>query len=75
MAHVHTANAQKGLFFGLFANHAEVKVEQFRRRAYTRTLRELERLSDDQLHDIGIPRDEIKQRAYQSVYHHMPYRA
>ncbi len=75
MTHAHTAPAQKGLCFGLFANHAEAKVEQFRRRIYGKTIRELERLSDEQLCDIGISRGEIKQRAYQSVYHNMPYRS
>ncbi|MEX0306264.1 MAG: DUF1127 domain-containing protein [Ruegeria sp.] len=75
MAHVQTANVQKGLFFGLFAKHAESKVEHFRRRIYRNTVHELERLSDDQLRDIGIPRDEIMRRAYHSVYHNRPYQA
>lgn len=75
MAYVNTADVQKGLFFGLFANHAEAKVEQFRRRIYSKTVRELQGLSDAQLKDIGIPRHEIKERAYQSVYNQAPYRA
>jgi uncharacterized protein YjiS (DUF1127 family) len=73
MEYSHTADLQKGLFFGLFSNHAEAKVEQFRRGIYSKTVRKLERLSDDQLCDIGIPRGEIKQRVYQSVYHNTPY--
>ncbi len=73
MAHAQTADVRKGLFFGLFSNYAETKVEQFRQRIYAKSVRDLEKLSDDRLRDIGIPRDEIKQRAYQSVYHKVPY--
>lgn len=73
MAHAQTAPTRKAPFFGLFSNYADAKVEQFRRRIYSKTVRDLEALGDDQLLDIGIPRDEIKQRAYQSVYHNAPY--
>lgn len=73
MAYADIADVQKGLFFGLFANHAEAKVEQFRRKAFANTVRQLEQLNDDQLADIGVPRREIKQRAYRSVYHKKPY--
>lgn len=73
MGYAQTVNPQKGLFFGLFSNYAEVRVEQFRRKIYGQTVRTLEKLSDQQLADIGIPRDEIKRRAYQSVYEQMPF--
>ncbi|WP_170766406.1 DUF1127 domain-containing protein [Ruegeria lacuscaerulensis] len=73
MGTAQTITPQKGLFFGLFSNYAEVRVEQFRRRIYADTVQKLENLSDKQLQDIGIPRDEIKERAYQSVYHKQPY--
>ncbi|WP_170336493.1 DUF1127 domain-containing protein [Ruegeria arenilitoris] len=74
MENVQSIKAQKGLFGGLFANYAEARVENFRRRIYTKTVRELEQLSDQRLQDIGIPRSEIHRRAYQSVYHHEPIR-
>ncbi|MEX0327409.1 MAG: DUF1127 domain-containing protein [Ruegeria sp.] len=74
MQNVSTVRPQSGLFAGLFADYAEARVEQFRRKHFAKTVRELERLSDQQLSDIGVPRDEIKQRAYDSVYHQKPYK-
>lgn len=75
MTYAHTARPQGGLFFsGLFANYAETKVETFRRRLVAKTARELESLTDAQLKDIGIAREDIHQRAYQSVYNGVPYR-
>lgn len=73
MAYTHTAEARTGLFDGLFTRYADTKVEHFRRRIYSKTVRDLEQLSDQQLMDIGVARDEIKQRAYDSVYHDKPY--
>ena len=73
MEHVNTVQPQRGLFAGLFADYAEARVEQFCRRLLAKTVRELEQLSDQQLSDIGMPRDQIRQRAYDSVYHHAPY--
>lgn len=73
MGTAQTVTPQKSLFFGLFSNYAEARVEQFRRRIFAKTVRELEALSDKQLDDIGVPRDKIKERAYQSVYAHQPY--
>ncbi|MBO9413209.1 MULTISPECIES: DUF1127 domain-containing protein [unclassified Ruegeria] len=73
MDYAQTASPRKGLFFSLFSNYTEARVEQFRLKIYGNTVRVLEKLSDQQLEDIGIPRSEIKQRAYQSVYHQMPY--
>jgi len=74
MAHTYTVDAPKGLFDGLFARYADAKVEHFRRRIFAKTVQDLENLSDKQLRDIGVPRDEIKRRAYQSVYQNKPYR-
>ncbi|WP_170473216.1 DUF1127 domain-containing protein [Ruegeria profundi] len=74
MAHTHTAEARTGLFGGLFSNYADAKVEFFRRRIFSNTVRNLERLSDHQLADIGIDRSEIKQRAYESVFNGAPLR-
>ncbi|MEM1005028.1 MAG: DUF1127 domain-containing protein [Pseudomonadota bacterium] len=74
MAYASTAEAGSGLFNGLFAKYSEAKVEHFRRRIYSKTVRDLENLSDRQLADIGVPRDQIKQRAYASVYQGAPYR-
>ncbi len=73
MGYAQTVSPQKGLFFGLFSNYAEARVEHFRKGIFAKTVRELEQLSDKQLEDIGIPREEIKERAYQSVYLKQPY--
>ncbi|WP_171132035.1 MULTISPECIES: DUF1127 domain-containing protein [unclassified Ruegeria] len=59
---------QRGIFDGLFSDYAEAKVAQYRRRLVAKTERELSNLSDQQLNDIGVPRDQIAQRAYDSVY-------
>lgn len=76
MTYAQTAEVQKKPFFwGLFDTYAEAKVETFRRKRLAKTIRDLERLSDRQLQDIGVPRGEIRQQAYQSVYHNRPYRA
>lgn len=69
-----TVKPNRNVFATMFADYAEARTEQFRRNIFAKTVRELEGLSDSQLSDIGIPRDEIKQRAYQSVYHGAPYR-
>ncbi|WP_170571621.1 DUF1127 domain-containing protein [Ruegeria atlantica] len=74
MGYAQTVTPQKGLLFGMFSNYAEARVEHFRRGILANTVRELENLSDKQLADIGMPRDEIKERAYQSVYHKQPYK-
>jgi len=73
MGTAQTIAPQNGLFFGMFSNYAEARVEQFRRNIYANTVKELENLSDRQLQDIGIPRSEIKKRAYDSVYLKQPY--
>ncbi|WP_037313588.1 DUF1127 domain-containing protein [Ruegeria halocynthiae] len=73
MGYAHTVAPQKGLFFGMFSNYAEARVEHFRRGIYAKTVRELESLSDKHLCDIGMSRSEVKERAYQSVYHQQPY--
>ncbi|CUK07084.1 hypothetical protein RUE5091_02890 [Ruegeria denitrificans] len=73
MGYAQTVTTQKGLFFGLFSDYAEARVENYRRDIFAQSVRALEKLSDRQLEDIGIPRSEIKQRAYQSVYHNQPY--
>lgn len=73
MGYAQTVSPQKGLFFGMFSNYAEARVEHFRRRILAQTVRSLEALTDKQLDDIGIPRSEINQRAYDSVYHGQPY--
>jgi len=39
-----------------------------KRRAYLNTLRELNRMSDRDLTDIGFTRSEIKSRALKSIY-------
>ncbi|WP_420585874.1 DUF1127 domain-containing protein [Ruegeria sp.] len=74
MGYAQTVTPQEGLFFGMFSNYAEARVEHFRRGIFAKTVQELENLSDRQLNDIGIDRSEIKERAYQSVYHGQPYR-
>lgn len=74
MAYAQTQQARTGLFDGLFAKYADAKVESYRRGIYAKTVRNLERLSDKQLEDIGLPRAEINRRAYESVYHQKPYR-
>ena len=75
MGYAHTARLEKSFFGGLFSHYAEARVEQFRRGIYAKTVREMERLSDTQLNDIGVSRDNIKECAYQSVYHHRPYQS
>ncbi|WP_171171938.1 DUF1127 domain-containing protein [Ruegeria sp. HKCCA0370] len=74
MSHTQTFEGRDGLLDGLFSNYAEAKVEHFRRRIFSKTVRDLEKLDDVQLADIGIQRDQIKRRAYESVYHNKPYR-
>ncbi|WP_050605049.1 DUF1127 domain-containing protein [Ruegeria sp. 6PALISEP08] len=74
MVHTQTADTRNGLFDGLFSKYADGKVEHFRRRIVAKTVRDLERLDDQQLADIGIQRDQIKRRAYESVYYNKPYR-
>lgn len=74
MGHAQTITPQKSLFFGLFSNYAEARVEQFRRQAFANTVWTLEKLTDWQLEDIGVPRSKIHERAYESVYHGKPYR-
>ena len=39
-----------------------------RRRAYLKTIRELEKMSNRDLADIGLSRSEIKARALKSIY-------
>ncbi len=73
MEYTQTSTPYRGFFAGLFSNYSEARVEQFRTQLFAKTVRQLERLSDKQLDDIGVPRDQIKQRAYQSVYEHVPY--
>ncbi|WP_298934478.1 DUF1127 domain-containing protein [uncultured Ruegeria sp.] len=74
MAHTQTVDARSGPLDGLFAKYADAKVEHFRRRIYSKTVRDMERLEDHQLADIGVQRDQIKRCAYESVYHNKPYR-
>ncbi len=74
MQHASAIQNQTGVFAGLYSDYVEANVEHFRRRIFSRTVRELENLSDEQLQDIGLPRDQIKRRAYDSVYHHQPLR-
>ncbi len=64
----------RNVFSAMISDYAEARTEQFRRRVFANTVKELERLSDRQLNDIGVPREQIKQRAYQSVYFGIPYR-
>ncbi|MFY2824488.1 DUF1127 domain-containing protein [Ruegeria sp. MALMAid1280] len=73
MGYAQTVTPQKGLFFGMFSNYAEARVEHFRRGIYAKTVRSLENLTDRQLEDIGVPRCDINRRAYESVYHKQPY--
>lgn len=75
MTYAHTVQPRRGLFFsGLFANYLEMKADIFRRKLVAQTARHLEKLTDSQLNDIGIPREEINQRAYEIIYHGEPYR-
>ncbi len=74
MVHTQTADTRNGLLDGLFSKYADGKVEHFRRRIVAKTVRELERLDDQQLADIGVQRDQINRCAYESVYHNKPYR-
>ncbi len=64
----------RNVFSAMISDYAEARTEQFRRRVFANTVKGLERLSDRQLNDIGVPREQIKQRAYQSVYFGVPYR-
>ncbi|WP_209598402.1 DUF1127 domain-containing protein [Ruegeria sp. HKCCSP351] len=73
MTDAQTIDTHKGLLEGLFAKYAEAKVEHFRRQIFSKTVRQLEKLNDIQLTDIGIPREQIRRRAYHSVYHNAPY--
>ncbi|WP_170433879.1 DUF1127 domain-containing protein [Ruegeria arenilitoris] len=68
MATAQTTPSNHSLFHDLFAKYAEAKTERFRKQIFAKTVRDLERLSDQQLHDIGISRSDIPQTAYQSVY-------
>ena len=61
-------------FEKLWTKALKQTVEHFRRRIFSKTVRDLEKLDDVQLADIGIQRDQIKRRAYESVYHNKPYR-
>lgn len=74
MATAHITQSHKGLMYDLFSKYAEAKTERFRKQIFAKTVRDLERLSDQQLNDIGITRDDVKQSAYQSVYHKAPYK-
>jgi len=74
MATAQAKQLQPGLFRGILAKYTDAKVEQFRRRILAKTVRDLERLSDDRLKDIGVDRAEINRRAYQSVYRNAPNR-
>ena len=57
---------QVGQIFTLayFATSDRVK----KRREYLKTIRELEKMSDRDLSDIGFSRSEIKARAIKSIY-------
>ncbi|WP_170447573.1 DUF1127 domain-containing protein [Ruegeria arenilitoris] len=68
MATAQTTQSNHSLFHDLFAKYAEAKTERFRKQIFAKTVRDLERLSDQQLYDIGITRADIPQTAYQSVY-------
>ncbi|WP_170479418.1 DUF1127 domain-containing protein [Ruegeria arenilitoris] len=74
MEYTNKVTPQSSVFAGLFSDFAEARVEQFRRRLFSKTVNELRRLSDQQLDDIGVPRDQIERKAYESVYNHRPYR-
>ncbi|NOD33091.1 MULTISPECIES: DUF1127 domain-containing protein [unclassified Ruegeria] len=74
MVHTQAVNTQNGLLDGLFSKYADKKVEHFRRRILAKTVRDLEKLDDQQLADIGVQRDQINRYAYESVYHNKPYR-
>ncbi|WP_298851907.1 DUF1127 domain-containing protein [uncultured Ruegeria sp.] len=74
MAHTQIAAPQNGLLDGLFVKYADAKVEHFRRRIYSKTVKDMEKLDDQRLADIGVQRDQIKRRVYESVYHNKPYR-
>ncbi|WP_299899449.1 DUF1127 domain-containing protein [uncultured Ruegeria sp.] len=74
MSHTQTFAGRGGLLDGLFSNYADAKVEHFRRRIFSKTVRDLEKLDDLQLADIGVQRDQIKRCAYESVYNNKPYR-
>ena len=50
--------------FAYFATLDRVK----KRKEYLKTIRELEKMSDRDLYDIGFSRGEIKARALKSIY-------
>lgn len=68
MATAQTTQSNDSLFHDLFAKYAEALSERCRKQVFAKTVRDLERLSDKQLHDIGINRADFPQKAYQSVY-------
>ncbi|MDP5216175.1 DUF1127 domain-containing protein [Ruegeria sp. 2205SS24-7] len=72
MTYANTAT-RPGFLTRIYSAWAENKLDQYRRALYTRTVRELENLSDQQLDDIGIARPDIKHKAYASVYQNAPY--
>ena len=70
MTYAYLDQPGRGLFFsGLFAESLQKKTDISQRRMVSDSIRALERLSDRQLEDIGIPRAELRWRAERNVYH------
>lgn len=72
MAHLHTARPQRSFFAGLSSECRALRDEFARRRQVAESMQTLEKMTDRQLDDIGIPRHRIARSAYQSVYGQSP---
>ncbi len=65
---LHTARPQNSLLASLMSTYSDARIELNRRRTYSQATRALENLSDRQLQDIGVPRSQINQIAYDNTY-------
>lgn len=69
MTYVNTSvKRTSGLWDRLMATLAEARAAQHRRALYTRTLRELQALTDRELSDLGIARIQIEDVAREAAY-------
>lgn len=73
MAYAQTTHTSSGLFAGLISALAGIKDNIRRRWTFAQSVYTLNGLTDRQLRDIGIPREQINRRAYLEVYHTQPF--
>ncbi|MDA7966994.1 DUF1127 domain-containing protein [Ruegeria sp.] len=73
MAYAQTTYTSGGLFAGLISALTGIKDDIRRRWSFVQSVHTLGGLTDRQLRDIGIPREQINRRAYLEVYHSQPF--